>query len=435
MSSAKNNTNKSNDSEVEIVYEDEHGNETDEHGNILNEVHEGVVLDNDEPEVEIYRKGEEYVHEEDSKPRSFQDLAKSKEGKAIFKVKDQVDNLINKGKDIKDTFIKEANLVETEEAENLMKEAFSKINDLRTRKTGFLAVADRLLPGPINKFVQNSAMKVEQEVRNNKDIVDVSNDLFDLMKNKQNEVENSAVKFTDIKDQMTTTIKELSEQARELVEVKESEELTDAEKFNAERILTLISSNILTFQENVQNINAAQNMAMQCIMHIDQMLPTIENSMKDSLAINGFLNKISNFKDSFTTIAEVTNQIQDSNSESIHNMIRKTGDFEALLETNVKGIEKRTKAKQQLALEMKDQSTKEKQLGAKLRNAIVDAHDAMSGEEQAPVFLDGDDVGDYYVPERIDLSNQLGHNKSTTAKKKVVRKVVRKVKKDASEEA
>ena len=311
-----------------------------------------------------------------------------------------------------------------------MKEAFEKINTLRTKKTGFLAVADRLLPGPINKFIQNSAMRVEQEVRNSKDIVDVSNELFDLMKNKQDDVESSVVKFTDIKEQMTYTVKELSKQARELEEVKNSEELSEMDVFNAERILTLISNNILTFQENIQNINAAQNMAMQCIMHIDQMLPTIENSMKDSLAINAFLNKISNFKESFTTIAEVTNQIQDSNSESIHSMIRSTGDFENLLETNVQGIQKRTKAKKQLALEMKDQGAKEKQLGARLRNAIVDAHEAMDGETQAPVFLDGDEVGDYYVPERIDIGHQLENKKKeknvkTTKTRKVVRRVVK----------
>lgn len=368
---------------------------------------------------------EEVKETTSNKKRSFADLASSEDAKSIFKVKDNVDNLINEGKNIKDVFIKEANLLETEEAERLMREAFEKVEDLRDRKTGFLAISDKYLPESVNKLVQTAAMKAEQKTRNDKDIVQISDDLFGLMKKKQEDVENTAVKFIDIKNQMEKTVLQLSQEAKELELVKNNGDLSENDIWNAERVLTLISNNILTFKENIQNINAAQNMAMQCIMHIDQMLPTIENSMKDSLAVNGFLDKINKFKNNFTVIAEITNKIQDNNSESIHNMIRSTGDFDKILQTNIKGIERRTEAKARLTLEMKEQSTKDKQSAARLRNAIVDAQESMN-KNQAEVFLDGEEVGEYYVPQRIDLNNQLENNPSKKTVRKVKKVVIKK---------
>ena len=84
---------------------------------------------------------------------------------------------------------------------------------------------------------------------------------------------------------------------RDLEEKKLDENVTEMETQNIERLITIISSNILMFKENIQNINAAQNISHQCVLHIDQMLPTIENSMTDSLAISAFLGKINNFKE------------------------------------------------------------------------------------------------------------------------------------------
>ena len=76
----------------EIVYVDEQGNE-------ITDLEEHEVVESDS---HVYREGEEFVHEEEKndRKRTFADLAKSDESKAIFRVKDQVDSLINKGKDI-----------------------------------------------------------------------------------------------------------------------------------------------------------------------------------------------------------------------------------------------------------------------------------------------------------------------------------------------
>ena len=411
------------DENVEYVYVDEDGNEVDA------PVVEDIVVDQEgniveeEPEVQ-------------SKP-SFEDLARNDNERDIFKVKTDIDKLINNGKELKKEFFKEAQLVETEEAERLMAEAFAQIEEIQTQKKGFLGFSDKYLPAPINNFVQGTSMKIKEEERKRQDIVEITSNLFGALETKQEEVESSTVQFTQIKEQMKNTVAELEAKARYLEEKKSEPEVSEMELQNIERLITIISSNILMFKENIQNINAAQNISHQCVLHIDQMLPTIENSMTDSLAISAFLGKINNFKEGFTTVANVTNKIQQSNSDRIHNMIKNTGDFEELLSESVRGIENRSKEREQLSLEMKKQEQRNEQKHIELRNTISDSLEKMSGEDQSSVFKSDDDVADYYVPSKIDVGNRLDNKAQPQAtqdkqfaskvvrKKKVVKKVVK----------
>jgi len=406
------------------VYRDEEGNE---------------ILDFNPDDYEKYQGSDEDDSVFDSngnnidvgadKKQKFSDLKGSSKTDKIFSYKSKVDSLITQGKDIKSKFIKEAGLVETDDAQRLMEEAFSKINLIKNRKTGFLALSERILPNFANKFIQDSALKIDQEIRNQKDITEVSKELFGFIKSNQDDVEHSAVQFVLIKNQMIETLDLLSEEARELESLKDDPELNEIDLFNIERILTLISNNILTFKASLLDINASQNIAMQCISHIDQMLPTIENSLNDSLAINAFLHKIEQLKTSFTTIAKVTSEIQDNNSVSINNAIRTSGDFEDLISNNVNSINKNIESKTKLAIEMKKQGEKQQALGIELRNAIVTANESLDDNANLQVFSSADDVGNFYVPQRIDLNNTLGNKK---AKKEVQEEnvvVVKKVRK------
>ena len=415
------------DDNVEYVYVDEDGNEVDS----VEEAFEEVLVDQDGNVID--EQQEEEVRQQRS--RSFEDLARNDNERDIFKVKTEIDNLINTGKDLKKSFFKEAQLVETEEAEKLMAEAFAQIEEIQTQKKGFLGFSEKWLPSPINNFVQSSAIKIKEEERKRQDIVEITESLFGALQTKQEEVEASTVQFTQIKQQMMKTVEELEVKARYLEEKKLDEEITEMETQNIERLITIISSNILMFKENIQNINAAQNISHQCVLHIDQMLPTIENSMTDSLAISAFLGKISNFKEGFTTVASVTNKIQQSNSDKIHNMIKNTGDFEELLSESVRGIENRAKEREQLSLEMKKQEHRNEQKHIELRNTIADSLEKMSDEDQSTIFKSEDDVADYYVPSKIDVGNRLANkgsqqepqkdfSSSVIRKKKVVRKKV-----------
>lgn len=410
---------------VEYVYVDENGNEVDSSEEAFEEVlvdEDGNIIDVEQEEIRQQRS------------RSFEDLARNDKERDIFKVKTEIDNLINTGKDLKKTFFKEAQLVETEEAEKLMAEAFAQIEEIQTQKKGFLGFSEKWLPSPINNFVQTSAIKIKEEERKRQDIVEITESLFGALQTKQEEVEASTVQFTQIKDQMKKTVSELEAKARYLEEKKRDEDVTEMETQNIERLITIISSNILMFKENIQNINAAQNISHQCVLHIDQMLPTIENSMTDSLAISAFLGKINNFKQGFTTVANVTNKIQQSNSDKIHNMIKNTGDFEELLSESVRGIENRSKERDQLSLEMKKQEHRNEQKHIELRNTIADSLEKMSDEDQSTIFKSEDDVADYYVPSKIDVGNRLADkasqkpekdfSSSVIRKKKVVRKKV-----------
>jgi enamine deaminase RidA (YjgF/YER057c/UK114 family) len=422
---------------IEEIYVDENNNEISKAeyiqagGNNAEETIEvlsGKICDDEYSEIieEIPTRNEEQKH-------TFQDSMNTKGGDSIFKAKTNVDAFIKKGNVIKDKFIKEANLVETEEAEEMLNAAFEKIKELRTRKTGVLKWADKLLPSVASDFINKTTLKIEQEKRNNLDIVDTSNELFGLIKEKQENVEQAAYKFNDIKNQMKATLESLSEEAATLDALIKSEELDEMEIYNANRVINIISSNILIFRENIEQINASQNVAQQCIMHIDQMLPTIENSMKDSLAVNGFLNKINNLKDSFMTIADVTNQISENNSENINNIVRKASDFEELLESNVKNIENRTKNRKALKLEMQGQHQKQLALDSKIRDTIVSSMESMDEESKTPIFNDSEEVAKHFVPEKINLSGQL-ENKKTV--RKVVKRVLKKTTKtDDSGEA
>lgn len=407
------------DENVEYVYVDEDGNEVDSP-----EVEE-VVIDQNGNIVE------EVEEEEVRTKPSFEDLARNENEKDIFKVKTDIDRLINNGKELKKEFFKEAQLVETEEAERLMAEAFAQIEEIQTQKKGFLGFSDKYLPSTINNFVQSSAMKIKEEERKRQDIVEITSSLFGALETKQEEVESSTVQFTQIKEQMRQTVAELESKARYLEEKKAAPDVSEIELQNVERLITIISSNILMFKENIQNINAAQNISHQCVLHIDQMLPTIENSMTDSLAISAFLGKINNFKEGFTTVANVTNKIQQSNSDRIHSMIKNTGDFEELLSESVRGIENRSKEREQLSLEMKKQEQRNEQKHIELRNTISDSLEKMSGEDQSTVFKSDDDVADYYVPSKIDVGNRLDNKaqpqtKQAAGEKQFTSKVVRK---------
>lgn len=395
-----------------IEYVDENGNpvEVDENGNIIEE----SILEEDLSKKDKY---------------SFEDLASNDNEKNIFRIKDDIDKLLNNGKDLKKKFFEEAELVETEEAERLMDEAFRQIEEIRTKKTGVLAFSEKYLPSPVNNFIQSSAIKIKEEERKRQDIVEITTNLFSALETKQNEVESSTIKFSKIKEQMLKTVSELEEKARYLENERNKEGTTELEAQNIERLITIVSSNILMFKENIQNINAAQNISHQCVLHIDQMLPTIENSMTDSLAISAFLSKINNFKDSFSTVASVTNQIQQSNSDRIHTMIKETGDFEELLTESVKGIENRAKERKALGLEMKKQEEKNAIKHIQLRNTIADSLEDMVSEEQASVFKSDDDVAEAYIPSKIDIGNRLTDESNASNVKKTVRQVKKVVKK------
>jgi hypothetical protein len=403
--------------EVEYVYVDEEGNEIEDDSDVDVLIdQDGKVIENEYDEVE-----------EKSRNRAFEDLARNDNERDIFKIKTEIDNLINNGKELKKEFFKEAQLVETEEAERLMAEAFAQIENIQTQKKGILGFSEKWLPNPINNFVQSSAIKIKEEERKRQDIVEITGSLFGSLKTKQDDVESSTIKFTDIKGHMKNTVSELEKKARYLEEKKNEEDISEMEMQNVERLITIISSNILMFKENIQNINAAQNISHQCVLHIDQMLPTIENSMTDSLAISAFLGKINNFKEGFTTVANVTNKIQQSNSDRIHSMIKNTGDFEELLTESVRGIEQRSKERQQLSIEMKKQDVRNEQKHIELRNTIADSLEQMSDEDQSTVFKSEDDVGEYYVPSKIDVGNRLS-NKSNKEEPNSTSKVIRKKK-------
>lgn len=415
----KNKFQNSEEDNVEYVYVDENGNEV----NLDENSFEEALVDQDGNVIE---ESNEEIHQK--KSHSFEDLARNDNERDIFKIKTEIDNLINTGKDLKKTFFKEAQLVETEEAEKLMSEAFAQIEEIQTQKKGLLGFSEKWLPSPINNFVQTSAIKIKEEERKRQDIVEITESLFGALQTKQEEVESSTIQFTQIKDQMKKTVSELESKARYLEEKKNEEEVTEMETQNIERLITIISSNILMFKENIQNINAAQNISHQCVLHIDQMLPTIENSMTDSLAISAFLVKINNFKEGFTTVANVTNKIQQSNSDKIHNMIKNTGDFEELLSESVRGIENRSKERSQLSLEMKKQEERNEQKHIELRNTIADSLEKISDEDQSTIFQSEDDVAEHYIPSKINVGNRLTNKESQKSEKDFSSSIIRKKK-------
>ncbi len=294
------------------------------------------------------------------------------------------------------------------EADALLRDAFARIEDIRNAKAKGIAA----LP-VIGTFIRSAKSKLEEENRKQQSIQEVIENTFKSLDDKKNKAVHTANQFINIKQEIKDSIQELKERCMFLESIIADEDTDEMTKFNVTRLLTMIAANMAVLEENVANINAAQNMCQDIVLKIEQMLPTIKNTLVDGLAINSFLEKLTSFKDSFTDISKLTNNIQEINAENINSLILKNTDWNELFNENIKGIENRTKNRQKVALEVQklEQANNKNQL--LLQHTITEnLKNIQQVNDSSVIFRDMEEVQEgeerkVYVPD-FQSNNLLG---------------------------
>lgn len=260
---------------------------------------------------------------------------------------DEINSILRKSENAKLKIAGDLDFETSNEADTLLRDAFARIEDIKKAKaTGFAA-----LP-VIGTFIRTAKSKLEEEQRKQQSIQEVIENTFKSLDNKKDKAVNTAIQFMNIKKEIKDSIAELTERCIFLESIIADDSTDEGTRFNVRRLLTMIAANMAVLEENVANINAAQNMCQDIVIKIEQMLPTIKNTLVDGLAINAFLDKLTTFKDSFTSISKLTNSIQEINAENINSMILKNANWDEMFQEQIQGTASRTQNRKKLALEL-----------------------------------------------------------------------------------
>lgn len=321
---------------------------------------------------------------------------------------EEINSILKKSEKAKMKIAGDLDFETNNEADALLRDAFARIEDIKNAKAKGLAS----LP-VIGTFIRTAKSKLEEEQRKQQSIQEVIENTFKSLDNKKDKAVNTANQFMIIKKEIKESIEELKERCIFLETVISDENTDEATRFNVTRLLTMIAANMAVLEENVANINAAQNMCQDIVLKIEQMLPTIKNTLIDGLAINSFLDKLTAFKDSFTDISRLTNNIQEINAENINAMILKNTNWDEMFQENIQGTATRTQNRKKLAVEVQRLEQKNLKNELLLQHTLTEnLKNIQEVNESSVIFKDMEEVQEgkerkVYIPE-FQTGNLLG---------------------------
>jgi len=321
---------------------------------------------------------------------------------------EEINSILKKSEKAKMKIAGDLDFETNNEADALLRDAFARIEDIKNAKAKGLAS----LP-VIGTFIRTAKSKLEEEQRKQQSIQEVIENTFKSLDNKKDKAVNTANQFMTIKKEIKESIEELKERCIFLETVISDENTDEATRFNVTRLLTMIAANMAVLEENVANINAAQNMCQDIVLKIEQMLPTIKNTLVDGLAINSFLDKLTAFKDSFTNISKLTNNIQEINAENINAMILKNTNWDDMFQEQIQGTATRTQNRKKLAIEVQRLEQKNLKNEMLLQHTITEnLKNIQEVNDSSVIFKDMEEVQEgeerkVYIPE-FQTGNLLG---------------------------
>ncbi len=321
---------------------------------------------------------------------------------------EEINSILKKSEKAKMKIAGDLDFETNNEADALLRDAFARIEDIKNAKAKGLAS----LP-VIGTFIRTAKSKLEEEQRKQQSIQEVIENTFKSLDNKKDKAVNTANQFMTIKKEIKESIEELKERCIFLETVISDENTDEATRFNVTRLLTMIAANMAVLEENVANINAAQNMCQDIVLKIEQMLPTIKNTLVDGLAINSFLDKLTAFKDSFTDISKLTNNIQEINAENINAMILKNTNWDDMFQEQIQGTATRTQNRKKLAIEVQRLEQKNLKNELLLQHTITEnLKNIQEVNDSSVIFKDMEEVQEgeerkVYIPE-FQTGNLLG---------------------------
>lgn len=321
---------------------------------------------------------------------------------------EEINSILKKSEKAKMKIAGDLDFETNNEADALLRDAFARIEDIKNAKAKGLAS----LP-VIGTFIRTAKSKLEEEQRKQQSIQEVIENTFKSLDNKKDKAVNTANQFMTIKKEIKESIEELKERCIFLETVISDENTDEATRFNVTRLLTMIAANMAVLEENVANINAAQNMCQDIVLKIEQMLPTIKNTLVDGLAINSFLDKLTSFKDSFTDISRLTNNIQEINAENINAMILKNTNWDEMFQEQIQGTATRTQNRKKLAIEVQRLEQKNLKNELLLQHTLTEnLKNIQEVNDSSVIFKDMEEVQEgeerkVYIPE-FQNGNLLG---------------------------
>ncbi len=328
--------------------------------------HDGFTHDNGSVVIDVQVEGTQ------DKSENYQEKNNKNESKSKIyfdpaSFHDEINSILKKSESAKMKIAGDLDFETSNDADMLLRDAFARIEDIKKAKATGLAA----LPF-VGTFIRSAKVKLEEEQRKQQSIQEVIEKTFKSLDDKKDKAVNTAIQFMSIKKEIKESIEELTERCIFLESIIADETTDEATRFNVRRLLTMIAANMAVLEENVANINAAQNMCQDIVIKIEQMLPTIKNTLVDGLAINAFLDKLTTFKDSFTDISKLTNSIQEINAENINSMILKNTNWDEMFQEQIQGTASRTQNRKKLALELQKAEQKNLRNELLLQNTITE---------------------------------------------------------------
>lgn len=172
------------------------------------------------------------------------------------------------------------------------------------------------------KFLTKARDKAKEEQLKSGSIVATVDRLFQSLSNKNDNVMEVMEDLYKIREHAKQYLLALTEQEAEVLEFLQDEELSDTfEGQKARNLLAQIKPSIIKTRDHIAIMNGNLNAAQVASSTISGMLPSLQGELQTSLAINGAMNELKEFKDIFDSTIDLIEELNHTNNTNVQETI------------------------------------------------------------------------------------------------------------------